>query len=83
MEVGGKNVLLSVWVRVTGTPSTPGSFPVELELVFNDTQDTAGQERYRTITSSYYRGAQGVILGTFVHIRRLLRTPTTHSQCTT
>ncbi len=50
MEVGGKNVLLSVWVRVTGTPSTPGSFPVELELVFNDTQDTAGQERYRTIT---------------------------------
>lgn len=27
-------------------------------------QDTAGQERFRTITSSYYRGAQGVILGT-------------------
>ena len=26
-------------------------------------QDTAGQERFRTITSSYYRGAQGVILG--------------------
>ena len=26
------------------------------------TQDTAGQERFRTITSSYYRGAQGVIL---------------------
>jgi len=28
-------------------------------------QDTAGQERFRTITSSYYRGAQGVILGMF------------------
>lgn len=27
-------------------------------------QDTAGQERFRTLTSSYYRGAQGVILGT-------------------
>jgi GTPase SAR1 family protein len=27
------------------------------------TQDTAGQERFRTITASYYRGAQGVILG--------------------
>lgn len=27
-------------------------------------QDTAGQERFRTITSSYYRGAQGIILGT-------------------
>lgn len=25
-------------------------------------QDTAGQERFRTITSSYYRGAHGVIL---------------------
>lgn len=25
-------------------------------------QDTAGQERFRTLTSSYYRGAQGVIL---------------------
>merc|ERR1712176_1244606 len=24
--------------------------------------DTAGQERFRTLTSSYYRGAQGVIL---------------------
>jgi hypothetical protein len=28
-------------------------------------QDTAGQERFRTLTSSYYRGAQGIILGTF------------------
>uniref|UniRef100_A0A8C6P8K1 RAB18A, member RAS oncogene family n=1 Tax=Nothobranchius furzeri TaxID=105023 RepID=A0A8C6P8K1_NOTFU len=25
-------------------------------------QDTAGQERFRTLTPSYYRGAQGVIL---------------------
>ncbi len=25
-------------------------------------RDTAGQERFRTITSSYYRGAQGIIL---------------------
>lgn len=30
------------------------------KLVF---QDTAGQERFRTLTPSYYRGAQGVILG--------------------
>ncbi|KAF8273949.1 P-loop containing nucleoside triphosphate hydrolase protein [Lactarius quietus] len=27
-----------------------------------DFRDTAGQERFRTITASYYRGAQGVIL---------------------
>ncbi|KAF7146964.1 hypothetical protein RHSIM_Rhsim03G0089100 [Rhododendron simsii] len=25
--------------------------------------DTAGQEKFRTLTSSYYRGAQGIILG--------------------
>lgn len=30
-------------------------------------QDTAGQERFRTITSSYYRGAQGIILGAFCY----------------
>ena len=30
-----------------------------------DLQDTAGQERFRTLTPSYYRGAQGVILGEF------------------
>lgn len=29
---------------------------------FYSTQDTAGQERFRTLTPSYYRGAQGVIL---------------------
>lgn len=27
-----------------------------------DVQDTAGQERYRTITTAYYRGAMGFIL---------------------
>ncbi|KHN31152.1 Ras-related protein RABC1 [Glycine soja] len=25
--------------------------------------DTAGQERFRTLISSYYRGAQGIIMG--------------------
>ena len=25
--------------------------------------NAAGQERFRTLTSSYYRGAQGIILG--------------------
>ncbi len=34
-------------------------------------KDTAGQERFRTITSSYYRGAQGVILGRMHQMQRL------------
>lgn len=32
-----------------------------INLVFC-AQDTAGQERYRTITTAYYRGAMGFIL---------------------
>lgn len=31
-------------------------------LTFLPPQDTAGQERYRTITTAYYRGAMGFIL---------------------
>ena len=27
----------------------------------------AGQERFRTLTSSYYRGAQGIIMGIAFH----------------
>lgn len=26
-------------------------------------RDTAGQERFRTITTAYYRGAMGIMLG--------------------
>lgn len=64
MEVKGKKVKLSIWVRI------PGSLPCGRVADHADPsthlQDTAGQERFRTITSSYYRGAQGVILGTFL-----------------
>jgi hypothetical protein len=28
--------------------------------------NAAGQERFRTLTSSYYRGAQGIIMGKFL-----------------
>ena len=34
--------------------------------MFNFLQDTAGQEKFRTLTPSYYRGAHGVILGKHV-----------------
>lgn len=33
------------------------------DSVLSFIQDTAGQERFRTLTPSYYRGAQGCILG--------------------
>ncbi len=28
----------------------------------NDCRDTAGQERFNSITSAYYRGAKGIVL---------------------
>lgn len=34
----------------------------KLNLFYN----AAGQERFRTLTSSYYRGAQGIIMGMLV-----------------
>lgn len=36
--------------------------PLILSSLLSRTQDTAGQERYRTITTAYYRGAMGFIL---------------------
>lgn len=43
-------------------------------------QDTAGQERFRTLTPSYYRGAQGVILGLFIYCSLLLLTQVHHNR---
>jgi Ras-related protein Rab-1A len=31
-------------------------------LAIADIQDTAGQERFKTITSSYYRGSHGIFV---------------------
>ena len=63
MEVKGKKVKLSIWVRISTTSSPPHDITVHRTEAVVYLQDTAGQERFRTITSSYYRGAQGVILG--------------------
>lgn len=41
------------------------SFRCICMIMMSVLQDTAGQERFRTITSSYYRGAQGIVLGVF------------------
>jgi Ras-related protein Rab-18 len=56
MEVKGRKVKLSIWV------SRP-FYSITMHDSEAISKDTAGQERFRTITSSYYRGAQGIILG--------------------
>lgn len=41
-------------------------------LIDLNAYNAAGQERFRTLTSSYYRGAQGIIMGNFSIIYLLL-----------
>ncbi len=31
-------------------------------MMWSDCRDTAGQERFNSITSAYYRGAKGIVL---------------------
>ncbi|RWW32824.1 hypothetical protein GW17_00002487 [Ensete ventricosum] len=40
------------------------------------TSVAAGQERFRTLTSSYYRGAQGIIMGIFAWLQESERAVT-------
>ncbi|KAK6041659.1 Ras family protein [Cooperia oncophora] len=63
------------FIDLATTPSIPHSFP-RLELISKSKRsneskkdkaaksgkDTAGQERFHTITTSYYRGAMGIML---------------------
>uniref|UniRef100_A0A803ST36 RAB18B, member RAS oncogene family n=1 Tax=Anolis carolinensis TaxID=28377 RepID=A0A803ST36_ANOCA len=42
--------------------SCSDSQKISLSHIANQPLDTAGQERFRTLTPSYYRGAQGIIL---------------------
>ncbi len=53
-----KRVKLQIWVRKKRGRSREKRTPSFLVPA----QDTAGQERYRTITTAYYRGAMGFIL---------------------
>lgn len=65
----GEKVNLVVWV----------SFIVLMlmrlrEFAFHvNEQDTAGEEQFRTMQSAHYRGAQGIILGSFSGSRKSLR----------
>ncbi|KAJ3317933.1 Ras- protein Rab-18 [Boothiomyces sp. JEL0866] len=78
----GKSSLLlrftdDMWLSPDEVSATIGvDFKVKIITVDNE-KDTAGQERFRTLTSSYYRGAQGVILvydvsnkQTFTHLQQ-------------
>lgn len=57
IELDGKKIKLQIWWV---------SFAVQRLLLSTDSnpylRDTAGQERFRTITTAYYRGAMGIML---------------------
>lgn len=55
-----KRVKLQIWVSMCGGDIFK-KYP-KFPLCHSHLQDTAGQERYRTITTAYYRGAMGFIL---------------------
>lgn len=58
INLEGNKVKLAIWVCQNELLTCVNNF-IEMSLQF---QDTAGQERFRTLTPSYYRNAQGAIL---------------------
>lgn len=63
MDVDDQKYKLTIWVRKGLGSFNKARVFMHCFFFFFLYQDTAGQERFRTLTSSYYRGAQGVILG--------------------
>lgn len=47
-------------LNMTSFKNKPLHYYTSINLIF--LQDTAGQERFRTITNTYYRGTHGVIV---------------------
>ena len=67
----GKTNMLSRYISNEYNPNSQSTIGVELSTknyIFDNNEvkvqiwDTAGQEKYRSITSSYYKGAQGCLL---------------------
>lgn len=56
VQVGGKSVKLQIW----DTAGEPPDLPPPLAGVAS--RGSAGQERFRSVTRSYYRGAAGALL---------------------
>ena len=61
-----KRVKLQIWVRAVDLcwifSFAVTTFNIWVCFYFSSEKDTAGQERYRTITTAYYRGAMGFLL---------------------
>lgn len=55
IELDGKKIKLQIWWEIVIVSS-------QVVLIYSICRDTAGQERFRTITTAYYRGAMGIML---------------------
>ncbi|XP_071379557.1 ras-related protein Rab-18 isoform X1 [Centroberyx affinis] len=65
IAVDGNKAKLAIWVSeklITAPRLKYHSVKTKIQVCGCWLSDTAGQERFRTLTPSYYRGAQGVIL---------------------
>ncbi|MGH0142847.1 UNVERIFIED_CONTAM: hypothetical protein FKN15_014382 [Acipenser sinensis] len=70
VEVDGIKVRIQIWVpdemlalyNISGNMSIKVGCYVCFFLILPSFRDTAGQERYQTITKQYYRRAQGIFL---------------------
>jgi GTPase SAR1 family protein len=60
IELNGKKIKLQIWFHFL--TCLCNNFEPLFISRFNEKRDTAGQERFYTITSTYYRGAMGIML---------------------
>ena len=61
VTLNGKRVKLQVWYDLTSrTLHVVAQAPTD-SLSLQPLRDTAGQERFRSITQTYYRGAHGIL----------------------
>ena len=63
IELNGKKIKLQIWY-VLNAFNLSFILPIYNQKIIlsKNKRDTAGQERFYTITSTYYRGAMGIML---------------------
>ena len=66
VELRGKRIKMTIWGECRARPSGRSMGYLCAGDASLDGSDTAGQEKFRTLTSSYYRNAHGVILGRWI-----------------